>query len=160
MAKKDELNLTVGGVEEPGAAYDNFKTGIMGPRDILANILRNVKDPNVAGVTYKFNGDQLILTINIYDFPSNTNMKDMVGTMNEVIKWLKKKYKEESGKTLKLKKVGENYDVLAAYTIDKKAKMNYTLLFDISGNKDEGEMNSLDDKTGYTDEHKPTFTWS
>ena len=157
MAEYELKVHNYGGIEEPGVEYDNFKTGVMNPRDILANILRNVKDPDVAGVTYGFQGDKLILTINIYEFPSNNNIKDMVATMNEVIKWLKKKYKEQAGKTLKLKKISDSYDIVAAYTTDKKAKLAYSMIFDISGNKDESEMNSLDSEYIFDEKRKPDF---
>lgn len=142
---------SLGSVEQPDVPYDNYKTGVMSTRDILANILRNIKDPNIAGITHRFSEDKLILSVHAYEFPSDQVLKDMISTMNEVIKWLKKKYKEDTGVTLKLKQVSDAYDVVTAYTTNKKAKITYHLTFDISKNKLDSKMNSLDDVGGYTD---------
>jgi hypothetical protein len=85
-----------------------------------------------------------VLGVSVYEYPCDTVLKDLVGTINEVIKWLRNKYKAETGKALKLKKLGDNYDVTGAYTVDKKSKITYFLTFDISGNIDDSTTNSLD----------------
>jgi len=136
------------GVNEPEVPYDNFYSKIMHPRDILANILKNLSDPEVSGITWKFGvqGDKDMFILGITDscYPSDQVLKDMVATMNEVIKYIKKKYKEVTGVNLKLKKIAESSDNVGAYTVDKKALISFFVTFDISTNKDEAEMNSLD----------------
>jgi hypothetical protein len=44
-------------------------------------------------------------TVNVYEYPSDQILKDMIDSANECIKFLKKKYKEATGKNLKMKKI-------------------------------------------------------
>ena len=160
ISPKDEKKLggrDYAGVEQPDVDYDNFYSGVMNPRDVVANILRNLKDPNVSGVAYKMYDDKLVLTVNVYEFPSDAVLKDMIGTMNEVIKFLKKRYKGETGKTLKLKKLADIYDVVGAYTTSQKAKIAYHITFEIGKNELDAKTNTLHREIGYDDDRKPDF---
>jgi len=147
----------VGGVEQPDVDYDNFYSGVMDPRSVIRNIIRNLKDINVSGIAYKFYEDKLVITVNVYEYPSDQILKDMIDTANECIKFLKKKYKDVTGKNLKMKKISDTYDVVGSYTTNHKSKIAYNLVFDIGGNKDEREVNSLDREIKYDDNRKPDF---
>lgn len=154
---KKNGGLDIGSVQEPDTDYDNFHSGVMNTRDIIQNIIRNLSDVNVSGVTFKFQDDKLILTVNCYEYPNDEVLKDLIGTSNEAIKYLKKKFKDVAGKNLKMKKLGDAYDVVGAYTTNQKAKISYTLTFDIGTNKDDAKVNSLDKENVYDDNRKPDF---
>jgi hypothetical protein len=152
-----EYELDLGGVEEPDVSYDNFYSKAMSYNDVLANIFRNLKDPDIAGITHSFQGDYLIVSVHVYEKPNEKIMSDCIPMMKEVVKWVKKKYKEATGKTLKMKQLSDNYDVVGNYTSMQKAKITYTVTFDISANKLDQETNSLDVEQMRGDDHEPDF---
>ena len=147
----------VGGVEQPDVDYDNFYSGVLNTRDVIANIIRNLKDPNASGIAFKFHEDKLIITVNVYEQPSDQILKDMIDTANEAIKFLKKKFKDATGKNLKMKKISDAYDIVGAYTTNHKSKIAYDLVFDIGSNDLGEKTNSLDKENVYDDDRKPDF---
>ena len=149
--------LDLGGVQQPDTDYDNFYSGVMNARDVIQNIIRNLSDVNVSGIAFKFHEDKLILSVNVYEFPSDQILKDMIDTANEAIKYLKTKFKDATGKTLKMKKISDTYDTVGAYTSNQKAKITYNLVFDIGKNDLDPKVNTLDKENVYDEKRKPDF---
>ncbi len=147
----------LGSIQSPDVDYDNFYSGVMNSRDVIQNIIRNLSDPNVSGIAFKFHEDKLILTVNVYEYPSDQILKDMIDSANEAIKYLKKKFKDVTGKNLKMKKISDTYDVVGAYTTNQKAKIAYNLVFDIGKNDLDPKVNTLDKESSYDDKRKIDF---
>ena len=107
---------------------DFYATTQHGPIELLTNILSRMNNQGISG---KFQEDKMIVT---YTTLINGSIKDATKTDFEVThKEIKDRiqdtYEDKSGKKLKLKEVGESFDVEPAYDTFKRSLVKYSKFY-------------------------------
>lgn len=144
MKNLKQLFEDVGGVkssgvpaEDPTGSLDGqprrnfYVPSAMTSRDVIANILEKFTK---SGVTYSFQGDDLIITAGTYSAQQQQqNVQDSLKeTIVEVTKFLKDEYKSATGKALALGKIEhEAFDCVANYTTNRLSLCRLTCTYEL-----------------------------
>lgn len=122
-------------IEISKGVYNN-QTQKVDDISIIENILSRLTG---SGVTHKFQGNLLYITIHEYSHesdmgPITLKLADEIKQVEDI---LKKQYKNITGKTLSFKQTGTDLDVVSAYTVNRQALVRFTVMYELSGSKSE-----------------------
>jgi hypothetical protein len=126
--------------EDDGQPRDKFYAPTaMVDRDVIANILDKFSR---AGVTFSFQGKDLIITAATYSRDENSRVQRELGvTIAEVLKFLKSEYKSVVDKTLCVgKEKSANYVCISNYTTNKLSLCRLTNVYELPDSKAEGDV--------------------
>jgi hypothetical protein len=130
MAKKEEYKLkSVGGINSTENEQDNFVA--KDSKDDISILTNIVSRMNGQGIIGKFHNDLFLVTYITYTPGLVIDQKDSFeATCKEIKKVIEDKFEEKTGRKLKLKEVGEDFDSEAAYTVFQQTIIKYTKFYE------------------------------
>ena len=121
--------------EEKDGAIDGQPTknwyvpSVMGIVDVIGNILDKFQK---AGVTHSFQGNDLYITAVELAHDQKQAQEDLTQVLKEVVSYLKKEFKDTTGKALSLgEEEWKQLDVTAYYSTSKQALCRLTVCYDL-----------------------------
>ena len=140
--KLDPTGYAADSGQDDGQPRDKFYVPtVMVERDVIANILDKFSR---GGVSYSFQGDDLILTAVTYTREESDRVEIELGvTIAEVLKFLKAEYKAAVGKALNLgKEESSNFDCPSNYTTNRMSVCKLTKVYELPDSKAEDDKGS------------------
>jgi hypothetical protein len=135
MAKKEfikdinKLWKSIGSTNSTENVQDNFVA--KDSKDDISILTNIISRMNGQGIIGKFHNDLFLVTYITYTPGLVIDQKDSFeATCKEIKKVIEDKFEEKTGRKLKLKEVGEDFDSEAAYTTFKQTIIKYTKFYE------------------------------
>ncbi len=126
----EQKEKTIGATNSLDNTEDNFVS--KNSKDNISILQNIVSRMGSKGFTGKFEDNKFILSYTCYVTGIANNKKDEIEKdIREGKSMIEDAFKDKTGRSIKLKEIGEDFDVQNSYTIFKQSRVVYTKIYEI-----------------------------